>query len=150
MSEALPVKLKEVDRVVQKWHDRAVAGASEYEYYVQRPKRDPIAAAISMRSTLEAKMRAKETWDKWEQKLRGVGQAGWLDAVLNKGVKRFTDGIEYGTKWYRQFYDQFSKHLAAGLPKIYAMPKATLEDAKRRAAAMIDWNAKFRFIKRAT
>ena len=46
------------------------------------------------------------------------------------------------------FYEQFSKHLEAGLAKVLAMPKVTLEDAIQRAAAMIRHNAQFRYTPR--
>ncbi|MCD6590272.1 hypothetical protein J7K74_03775 [Candidatus Woesearchaeota archaeon] len=114
---------------------------------IKQPRRDPIKAAISMRSTLEAKMADKSTWDKWQEKLEGIGFEGWLDATLNKGVPRFVPGIEYGFKYYKAFAEQFSKHLEEGLKKVLAMPKRTLDESIARAAEMIRHNAKFRFKK---
>jgi len=143
------VKVKPVDYVTQKWRARASAAVEDYKRFVQAPSRDPIAAAISMKETLMAKMRSDETWKKWEEKLSAVGFKGWLEAVLNKGVQRYPQGIEFGTKYYEQFYSEFSKHLEAGLEKVYSLPRVTLEDSIRRAAEMIRHNAQFRFIKKA-
>ena len=148
MSVAGEIKIKPAEVVVSKWADRAKAGLELYRQFTQSPKRDPTSAAISMRSSLEAKMRAKETWDKWENSLRNVGFQGWLYGVQTKGVQRFPQGIDAGQPFYQQFYSQFAPHLAAGLAQIYRMPKATLEDSVARAAAMIRHNAKFKFQKR--
>jgi len=143
------VKVKPVDYVASKWKSRAQSAVEDYKRFVQSPSRDPIAAAISMKETLVAKMRSDETWRKWEEKLSAVGFKGWLEAVLTKGVQRYPQGIEFGSKYYEQFYSEFSKHLEAGLEQIYRMPRVTLEDSINRAAAMIRHNAKFRFIKKS-
>ena len=142
------VRVKPVETVVKKWLERARAGQQLYAERVKEPRRDPIKAAISMRPTIEAKMAAKETWDKWEQKLSAVGFNGWLEAVLKKGVQRYPQGIEFGKDKFAQFYSQFKAHLEQGLPRIYAIQKRTLEDSIQRAAEMIRWNAKFRFMPR--
>lgn len=142
------VKVKDIEIATKKYIERARAGAPLYAEMVKVPKRDPTAAAISMKETLKAKMRADETWDKWETKLAAVGFEGWLDAVLSKGVPRFVPGIEHGSKYWRQFYSQFKPHLEAGLAKVYALPRVTLEDSIARAAEMIRHNAKFRFVKK--
>ena len=147
MSE-VAIRVKPVDKAVEKYLERARAGRALYEFFVQNPKRNPIEAAISMKQTLKEKMSKDETWDLWETKLKGIGYDGWLDATLRKGVARFVPGIEYGAKYWRQFYEQFSKHLAEGLKKVYALPRVTLDDAIRRAEVMIRHNAEFKFIKK--
>jgi len=141
------VKAKPVEVALDKYIRRATAAKDDYVRGVQNPRRDPTEAAISMRSTLEAKMASKETWDKWEDRLRSVGFKGWQEATLNKGANRFLDGIRYGAKYWKQFYEQFKDHLEKGLAQVHAMPRATLDDSVRRAEFMIRWNAKFRFKK---
>jgi len=142
------VRLKPTDIVVKKWADRAKAGVELYREFTRTPKRDPTAAAVAMKESLIAKMSARETWDKWESRLRNVGFNGWLYGVQTKGVQRFPQGIDAGVGYFEQFYQQFSRHLAAGLAQVYSMPKRTLEDSINRAAAMIRHNAKFKFQKR--
>ena len=146
MAEA--IKVKPVPLVVEKWLERARAGQKLYAERTKEPRRDPIKAAIAKRSDLEAKMARKETWDKWEARLSAVGFDGWLKAVQQKGVPRYPQGIEFGKDKFADFYEQFSKHLEAGLAKVLAMPKVTLEDSIRRAAEMIRWNAQFKYVPR--
>jgi len=143
------ISVKPVDLVVNKYLERARAGATLYAERTKTPRRDPTKAAISMRPTLEAKMRSKETWDKWEMKLSAVGFNGWLKGVQTKGVQRYPTGIEAGKDKYADFYGKFKAHLEEGLRQIVTMPKTTLEDSINRAAAMIRWNAKFRYVPRA-
>ena len=145
---ATPIKVKPLDLTVKKWLERARAGATLYAERVKNPRRDPTKAAIAKRADLEAKMSNKTTWDKWETRLSAVGFDGWLNAVLNKGVQRYPSGIEFGKTKFADFYEQFSKHLEAGLSKVLAMPKVTLEDSIRRAAEMIRWNAQFKYVPR--
>jgi len=129
----------------KKWYDRARTAGPFYEAGIKAPRRNPIEAAISMKETLMAKMADRSTWDKWEERLRSVGFEGWQKAALAKGVKRFTDGIEFGKDKFRDFAEQFAKHLEEGLRKVLTMPKRNLEEAIARAAEMIRWNAKFRY-----
>jgi len=149
MAEEIPIRVKPVDYVAEKYLTRARAAVEDWKKWIANPRRGPATAAIAARGDLEAKMRKKETWDKWEARLKAIGDKGVIAAALAK-ADRFPQGIEYGAKYYKQFYEQFSKHLEEGLKKVLAMPKVTLDDAKRRACAMIDWNAKFRFVKKYT
>ena len=142
----IPISIKPVDYVVQKWRKRAEAAVEDYRIRVQSPKRDPIKAALSMKETLMRKMALRETWDKWEQKLGAWTLEAWAKRASTIGAERFPGGIAAGELIYRQFYEQFSKHLAEGLAKVYALPRVTLEDSIRRAAEMIRHNAKFRFL----
>lgn len=144
MSEA--VRIKPVDYVTKKWLERARAAVEDYKLGVQNPRRDPIKAAISMKDTLMRKMAARETWDKWEQKLSAWNLEAWSKRAVNVGANRYPTGIEASQDTFKQFYEQFSKHLAEGLPKVYSIPRVTLDDSIRRAAEMIRHNAKFRFI----
>jgi len=82
------IRLKPVDIVVKKWADRAKAGVELYREFTRTPKRDPTAAAVAMKESLIAKMSSRETWDKWESRLRNVGFNGWLYGVKTKGVER--------------------------------------------------------------
>lgn len=144
------VEIKPVDKTVDKQLSRTEAGRADYEYYVQNPRRDPVEGAISMRSTLEAKMRNAETWDKWEDHLKKVGGKGVIDAAVSKGPGRLVEGVRYGSKFYEQFYSEFKPHLERALDKVLALPRETLEDSKKRATTMIEENAKFSFAKSGT
>jgi hypothetical protein len=142
------IRLKPADRIVSKWAERAKAGVNLYAEFTAQPKRDPTAAAVSMKATWQAKVSSTETANKWEQALRNVGFQGYLYGVRAKGVNRFPQGIDAGTVYMQQFMSQFLPHLAAGLAQVYRLPKTNIEESINRAAAMIRHNAKFRFQKR--
>ncbi|MEM4976652.1 MAG: hypothetical protein QXT64_04940 [Desulfurococcaceae archaeon] len=148
MSVSGTISIKPVDKTVEKWMNRARAGVDLYRIYTAAPKRSPTEAALSMKETLQQKMARPETWDKWEKNRRAVGDAGWLYGVQTKGVARYPQGIEAGRKYYEQFYTQFKPHLEAGLAKVYAIPRVTIDDAVRRAETMIRHNYTFRFEKK--
>ena len=145
-SPAVRVKPPEIS--ARKLLDRFRAAKGFWLFGIQNPKRSPTEAAISMRATLERKMASKETWDKWEERRKAVGDAGWLTGILEKGVNRFEQGMDVGIAYWLQFFTQFKPHLEAGLEKVYAIPRATLDDAIRRAAEMIRHNAKFKYTKK--
>lgn len=139
------VKVKPVDRTVKKQLDRATAGRDDYEYFVQNPRQGPATAAVEKRDDLEAKMKSKDTWDKWETSLKGVGDQGVIDAAVEKGVDRFVPGVEYGSDKYASFYSEFSDHLERNLDTVLDMPKKNLQDSIKRASKMIELNAEFSF-----
>jgi len=142
------IKVKSVEDALAKYLKRTEVARDDYVKGIQNPKRDPTKAAISMRSTLEAKMASKATWDKWQEKLESVGFKGWQEGALKKGADRYLPGVRMGAKYWKQFYTQFKPHLEEGLRKVYALPRATIDDSCKRAETMIRHNAKFRYKKR--
>ena len=148
MAVGAEIRLKPADRKVSKWAERAKAGVNLYAEFTAQPKRDPTAAAVSMKATWQAKVSSTETANKWEQALRNVGFQGYLYGVRAKGVNRFPQGIDAGTVYMQQFMSQFLPHVAAGLAQVYRLPKTNIEESINRAATMIRHNAKFRFQKR--
>ena len=138
---------KPVERWTDKWRSRAGVARKDYEAGIQNPSRDPVAAAIEQRASLESKMSSKDTWDKWEAGLRFTGMSGWQDAAIKKGAERFTKGIELGAPKFADFAGKFKAHLDTVLPAVRKMPNTGIEDAKAKAGAMIEANSKFRYKK---
>jgi len=137
--------VKPADRWVKKYSDRTAVALPDYEWGVRNPAVSPIDAAVAKRADLEAKMRAKETWDKWESNLKGVGLTGWQDAAIKKGTARYSPGVEYGKPKFESFSGQFETHLKAKEAEIRRMSTATLDLAIAKAVAQIRHNAAFRF-----
>lgn len=139
---------KPSDRWVSKWGNRTAVAGDDYLWGVQNPARGPATAAIAARATLEAKMAQKETWNKWEDGLKFVGDEGIKAAAAAKGPARYSTGITYGTPKFADFAGKFKAHLDAALPAIQAMSTATLDQAAAKAVAMMKANAKFRYKKK--
>ncbi len=137
--------VKDVSRWVGKYEQRASVAEDDYRHGVQNPKRGPASAAIANRKAIEAKMAAKSTWDKWESKLRAVGDEGVIKAAVEKGAPRYVAGVRAGLPKVQRFAEQFSAHLEAGQKAVLAMPKITEADSEARMIAMSRHNRKFRF-----
>jgi len=142
------VKVKPPDVSTRKLLDRVRVAKPFYIYFVQNPRASPTEEAVKMRSTLEAKMRTKATWDKWEMRRKAVGDIGWQAGALGKGADRLVPGVEHGIGYYFDFARQFFPYLAEGRAKVKKLARITLEDSIRRAATMIRHNAAFRFVKK--
>jgi hypothetical protein len=93
-------------------------------------------------------MSSKDTWNKWEDSLRFVGDEGVKAAAAAKGPVRYPQGIAYGMPKFTDFASKFKSHLDASLPAIQAMGTETLEASIAKSNAMIRANAKFRYKKK--
>lgn len=120
-----------------------------YIYGVQNPKVSPTEAAISQAEAWHAKVSAAETKQKWIENRKAAGDETWLAGILGKGADRWLPGVEFGVGKYLAFAEEFFPYLSAGLSKVYAIQKRTLDDSIRRAAEMIRHNAGFKRKKRA-
>jgi hypothetical protein len=139
---------KPSERWVSKYDRRTAVASDDYLWGVQNPARGPATAAIAKRADLEAKMAQKETWNKWEDGLKFVGDEGIKAAAAAKGPARYTTGIAYGLPKFTDFASKFKAHLDSQLPAIQAMSTATLDQAAAKAVAMMKANAKFRYKKK--
>jgi len=135
-----------VERWEDRWFRKASAAVDDLRWGLEHPARDPVTAAIEMRSTLESKMAKKETWDKWEDRLKTVGKRRWYDRAPKLAPERYPRGIEAGRPEFRAFAEEFKPHLDRGLAEVRKMPRVTIEDSVNRAAYMIRHNAKFKWI----
>lgn len=139
--------VKEVARWRDKYERRAAVATDDYKFGVENPARSPTDAAIAARKTLEAKMAAKETWDKWEAARKFAGDEGWRKGALEKGVDRYPIGVRVGLPKYEDFANKFKAHLEKKVEDIHKMPKVTIDDSIKRATEMIKHNAGFRYKK---
>jgi len=139
--------IKPIDIWLKKYEARTAVAVDDYKWGVKNPKRPPATTAIEFRDVLEKKMAAKETWDKWEDALKFIGDEGVIEAALEKGAGRYVPGVRFGLPKVKSFAEAFSPHLAEGVKKALAIKKVTLEDAIERAATIIRHNAEFRYKK---
>ena len=139
---------KPSERWVSKYRNRTAVAGDDYKWGVENPARGPATAAIAKRADLEAKMAQKETWNKWEDGLKFVGDEGVKAAASTKGTVRYGPGIDFGLPKFTDFSSKFKAHLDSQLPAIQAMSTATLDQAAAKAVAMMKANAKFRYKKK--
>ena len=139
--------VKPITRWVDKYEARATVAKEDYVYGVRNPKRPPASTAIANRATLEAKMAMKSTWDKWQDSLNFVGDAGVMEAAATKGGDRYVPGVRASIDKVRAFAADFRTHLETAQATVLAMPNVTLADKIARATKMIELNAGYRYKK---
>jgi len=140
--------VKPTDRWIKKYEARASVATDDYRWGIENPSVSPTGEAIAHRKDLETKMAKKETWDKWEDGLRFVGDEGWMKGALEKGVDRYVPGVRVGIPKFSSFAEKFRGHLDAGVKEVKKLPKVTLDDSIKRASEMIKHNSRFRFKRR--
>src|SRR5882672_12847545 len=83
--------------VVAKWQQRASAAQQDYAAGVQNTASDPTALAIQAGPRYLQKVTESFNNGKWANGLRRVGKAGWQQAVADKGVNNYVNGINAAT-----------------------------------------------------
>ncbi len=136
--------VKDLETWLAKYDRNARAAAPSYEAGIKAVTVDPTAEAVKARNTFEAKMTDPKTFDKWQSGLERWDADSWKARTLEKGVKRYPDGIRAGLEEYKKFAAEFKPHLERGQAEVKQMPKITIDDAIARSAAMIRHNATFK------
>ena len=139
---------KPVERWLAKYDKRTSVAKDDYKWGVENPSQPPVDAAIAQRKTLESKMAAKATWDRWQDALTFIGNEGVKKAASEKGTDRYLPGVAFGMPKFEAFAAKFKTHLDSELPAVRKMGTATLDESIAKASAMIKANAKFTFKKK--
>ena len=119
----------------EKQTSRASAAASEWEKNVQRPRRDPIKAAIAAKEKRKEKLRESLDQDKWAKAMAKVDEDMMYDTIRKRGAAAFRSGVE-DRKAKVAARAKELQPLVAGLKKeIEAMPDVTDADREARLLA---------------
>jgi len=94
------VKTKDIKYVVDKWHRRASAATSDYEYGVKNTDKDWAANLKARKNAILQAIQQAFADGRFERGIDEVGHEGWKKATLEKGVARYTSGIEAGKSKY--------------------------------------------------
>jgi len=94
------VKVPPVERVVDKWLRKASAAGPDYEAGVQAPKEDWQKAALAAKDTYYAALDAIKANRTWEKGVAATPTDFWKKMCLEKGVRRYTEGIRVGQDKY--------------------------------------------------
>lgn len=135
---------KTAEQVANKWAQKAQGAGATWLEGIDGVTSSPMAAAVAAGNKWQAKMALQETFNKWKQNTGAITLEVWKAITKSKGSARYTSGIQSAIDKYRAVIGQILSYQEAGLAKIRSMPDVTLEDAKARAAAWIDYMAKFR------
>ena len=88
-----------------------------------------------------ARVTASKT--KFQTNVAAVTLQAWQADMIQKGVPRIASGATANQPKVTSFMTKFLPYLDQGVAAVKAMPKNNINDSIARAAAMIQWNAKF-------
>jgi hypothetical protein len=91
-----------------------------------------------------ARLAEPRTKEKYRESLGRVTEQQWKQAAIEKGSARLTGGIQAAEGKIAAFHAEVGPHIDAGLARIKAMPKQTLDQRIARSVAMQQHMATFR------
>ena len=115
--------------------ERASRAASEWEKNVQRPRRDPIKAAIAAAPKRAEKLRESLDQKKWEKAMAAVDEDLMYSVIRKRGAAAFRSGIEDRKEKVLARAKELQPMVAALKATIDAMPDVTDADREKRLLA---------------
>ena len=119
----------------EKQVSRASAAASEWEKNVQRPRRDPIKAAIAAAPKRKQKLMESLDQGKWEKAMAKVDEDLMYVVIRKRGASAFRAGIEDRKGKVVARAKELQPMVAALKATIDAMPDVTDADREKRLLA---------------
>jgi len=123
----------------EEWADKQVSRASnaagEWEKNVQRPRRNPIEAAIKAGPKRAEKLRESLDQKKWEKAMANVDEALMYDVIRKRGASAFRSGIEDRKPKVLARTKELQPLVASLKVTIDAMPDVTDADREKRLLA---------------
>jgi len=123
----------------EEWADkqveRASRAAAEWEKNVQRPRRDPIKAAIAAGPKRAEKLRESLDQKKWEKAMAGVDEDLMYSVIRKRGASAFRAGIEDRKEKVVARAKELQPMVATLKATIDAMPDVTDADREKRLLA---------------
>jgi hypothetical protein len=130
--------------IARKQVKRTSAAGPAYEAGINAVRGNPAAAAAASADLMFARLSEPRTKEKYRESLARVTEQSWKEAAITKGSARLTSGIQAAEPKIAAFHREVGPHIDAGLAKIKAMPKQTLEQRIQRSVAMQQHMATFR------
>jgi len=115
--------------------ERASRAAAEWEKNVQRPRRDPIKAAIAAGPKRAEKIRESLDQKKWEKAMASVDEDLMYSVIRKRGASAFRAGIEDRKEKVVARAKELQPMVATLKATIDAMPDVTDADREKRLLA---------------
>jgi len=119
----------------EKQTKRASDAAADWEAHVQKPRRDPIKAAIAAAEKRANKLRESLDQKKWEKAMAKVDEDLMYEIIRKRGASAFRAGIEDRKAKVEARVKELQPMVAALAASIDAMPDATDADREKRLLA---------------
>jgi hypothetical protein len=109
----VPIPLRPIDKVVDKWKSRATAAGPDYTFGVQNPLRDWATQAQAAGDSWRAGVTDAAGRDAYRKGVAKAGTPKWQRKAVDLGSRRFPEGVAAGAPDYKSefapFYDTLSK-----------------------------------------
>ena len=97
----MPIKLKPLDKIVEKWTTRATGAAADYAAGLTMPKQPWSAAAVAAKDAWRTGVTDAAGRDAYAKGVTKVGDAKWLRKASEIGVRRYPDGVSAAKDDYK-------------------------------------------------
>lgn len=129
---------KGYQKAAQRWRSAMASAGTAYSEGVDAVTQSPTeAAAAQSQAYIDGVARAA-TSGKWASKLRAVSLQDWKRSAKEKGASRLASGAAAAQSKVEKFWQTWGPIQEAAAEKVRQMPKATFEERKQRALAMMD------------
>lgn len=109
----MPIVLRPLDRIVEKWRSRATAALTDYSEGVQAPRNPWQKQAAAASETWKAAITDAAARDAYRKGVVTTSEEFWRSRTLVLGTARFTDGVSKSVDVFKnnwaQFYDVLSR-----------------------------------------
>jgi len=109
----MPIKLRSIETIRDKWRNRATAAAPDYQFGVSNPLNDWQANALAAKDAWRAGVTDAAGRDAYGKGVAKTPTAFWQKRTLDLGVSRYPDGVSKSVDVYesnfKPYYDALSK-----------------------------------------
>ncbi len=109
----MPIPVRPLDKVVEKWSSRATAAAPDYSAGVSAPRKDWAAAATAAKSAWQAGVTDAAGRDAFAKGVAKAGTAKWQKKAVELGTRRYPEGVGVAKDDFKggfaPYYDALSK-----------------------------------------
>lgn len=109
----MPIKLKPLEKIVDKWSTRASGAAADYASGITMPKQPWSAAATAAKDAWRTGVTDAAGRDAYAKGVAKAGDAKWLKKASEIGARRYPEGVTAAKDDYKggfaPVYDTLSK-----------------------------------------
>jgi len=109
----MPLKLRPLEKIVEKWRGRASAAGPDYAEGIASPKVPWSAAATAAKEAWRQGITDAAGRDAYAKGVAKAGDAKWLKKASELGARRFPEGVSAAVDDYKggfsPFYDTLTK-----------------------------------------
>lgn len=109
----MPITLKPVEQIADKWSRRAQASSPDYTAGVANPRQDWAGAAAAAEGSFEQGVQEAIGAKRFGREVRKAGTAKWQTRATTLGAQRFVPGVAAGKADFQSGFTPFASVLSA-------------------------------------